>query len=135
MLLGASLHHRAYSLSRFFFCPQWFRLVLVSPLFCSGCKICVKTQHFTLVCPLGLARSFSLRCCIRIQRERKICVKAQHFSHSFSSISLLSCATGSVLRHSTGFTFLHSGSALCLVALCVKTQRCLFSYELCLVTL
>ena len=131
MLLGVSLHHRALTFSPFPL-PSWVLVLRCLFLSAGGVRSVLRhsTSPLSLLLPSSSCRFSSFGpgvSCGSVLRHSTtltlslsfysyscdgICVKAQHLLHPF----ILCCAS-------------------CFFALCVKTQRCLWKYELCLVTL
>ena len=131
VLLGVSLHHRALSFSPFPL-PSWVSALRCLFLSAGGVRSVLRhsTSPPSLLLPYSSFRCSSfdpgVSCGSVLRHSATLTLSLPFSSHSCDGI----CVKAQHLFRPFFLCF-----ASCLFALCVKTQRRLWKYELCLVTL
>ena len=131
VLLGVSLHHRALTFSPFPL-PSWVLDLRCLFLSAGGVRSVLRhsTSPLSLLLPYSSCRFSSfgpgVSCGSVLRHSTTLTLSLSFYSHSCDGI----CVKAQHLFHPFILCF-----AACLFVLCVKTQRCLWKYEFCLVTL
>ena len=131
VLLGVSLHHRALTFSLFPL-PSWVLDLRCLFLSAGGVRSVLRrsTSPLSLLLPYSSCRFSSfgsgVSCGSVLRHSTTLTLSLSFYSHSCDGI----CVKAQHLFHPFILWF-----ASCFFVLCVKTQRCLWKYEFCLVTL